>query len=63
LSDETARDDREEGKDDAKSARPFDVLGCTHDTMGLTMGLPSRKAELIPSNGPSIRIGVCNLTP
>lgn len=34
----TARDNLEEGEDDAKSAWPFDVLGCTHDTMGPTTG-------------------------
>jgi len=28
---------REEGGDDAKSAWPFDALGNTHVTMGLTM--------------------------
>ena len=28
----------EEGGDDVKSAWPFDALGCTHDTMGPTMG-------------------------
>ena len=38
MSGETARDKREEGEDDAKSARPFDTLGCTRGTMGLTMG-------------------------
>ena len=38
LSYETARDNREEGGDDAKSAWPFDVLGCTHGTMASTMG-------------------------
>ena len=35
---ETARDDREEGEDDAKSAWPFDALGCTRGTMGPTTG-------------------------
>tara|TARA_Y100000310_G_scaffold58345_1_gene53663 strand:- start:68479 stop:68643 length:165 start_codon:yes stop_codon:yes gene_type:complete len=38
LSQETARDNREEGEDDAKSAWPFDALGCTRGTMGPTMG-------------------------
>ncbi len=38
LSLETARDNLEEGEDDAKSACPFDVLGRTHDTMGPTAG-------------------------
>ena len=39
----TARDNWEEGGDDAKSARPFDTLGRTHDTMGLTMGEAVRR--------------------
>jgi nitrous oxide reductase accessory protein NosL len=38
LSDETAWDNQEEGEDDAKSAWPFDALGCTRGTMGPTMG-------------------------
>ncbi len=38
LSSETAWDNQEEGGDDAKSARPFDALGCTRGTMGPTMG-------------------------
>jgi hypothetical protein len=38
MSQRTARDDREEGGDDAKSAWPFDVLGCTRGTMAGTMG-------------------------
>ena len=38
LSGETARVDLEEGGDDVKSAWPFDALGYTHDTMGVTMG-------------------------
>jgi len=38
LSGETARVNREEGEDDAKSAWPFDALGCTHGTMEPTMG-------------------------
>jgi hypothetical protein len=38
LSNETAWDNQEEGEDDAKSARPFDALGRTRGTMGLTMG-------------------------
>ena len=38
LSQGTARDNREEGEDDAKSAWPFDALGCTRGTMGPTMG-------------------------
>ena len=38
LSPGTARDNREEGEDDAKSAWPFDALGNTHGTMAKTMG-------------------------
>ena len=38
VSRETARDNREEGEDDAKSAWPFDALGGTRGTMGPTMG-------------------------
>ena len=62
MSGETARDNREEGGDDAKSAWPFDALGRTRGTMEPTMGLRSRKAELIPTNGPPVRIEVCNST-
>ena len=38
LSQETALDNKEEGEDDAKSAWPFDALGCTRGTMATTMG-------------------------
>jgi len=38
LSPGTARDNREEGEDDTKSAWPFDALGCTRGTMAGTMG-------------------------
>ena len=38
LSRETASDNGEEGGDDAKSAWPFDALGCTRGTMAVTMG-------------------------
>ena len=38
LSQETALDNREEGEDNAKSAWPFDTLGCTRGTMAVTMG-------------------------
>ena len=62
LSGETAWDNQEEGGDDAKSAWPFDALGCTRGTMEPTMGLRSGNAELIPQNGPSVRIEVCNST-
>jgi len=41
MSQKTASDNEEEGGDDAKSAWPFDVLGCTHDTMEPTMGCES----------------------
>ena len=43
VSRETARDNWEEGEDDAKSAWPFDALGRTHDTMGPTMGKAARQ--------------------
>lgn len=33
------------------------ILGDTHATMALNNGLPSRKAELIPSNSVSVGIG------
>ena len=46
MSQGTARDNWEEGEDDAKSAWPFDVLGRTRGTMAGTMRLPSRKAEI-----------------
>jgi len=62
MSQRTAWDNQEEGGDDAKSAWPFDALGCTHDTMGPTMGLRKRKLELISSNGLTVRIEVCNPT-
>ena len=38
MSHGTARDNWEEGEDDAKSAWPFDVLGRTRGTMAGTMG-------------------------
>jgi hypothetical protein len=41
VSRKTARDNREEGGDDAKSAWPFDALGCTRGTMEPTMGCES----------------------
>ncbi len=56
MSQGTARDNWEEGEDDAKSAWPFDVLGRTRGTMAGTMGLPSRNAELIPPKPVSVRI-------
>ena len=42
MSQGTARDNWEEGEDDAKSAWPFDALGRTRGTMGLTMGKVAR---------------------
>ena len=48
MSQGTARDNWEEGEDDAKSAWPFDVLGCTRGTMVGTMGR-SREAENNPT--------------
>ena len=47
MSQGTARDNWEEGEDDAKSAWPFDDLGRTRGTMAGTMG-QSRKAEVNP---------------
>ena len=38
VSQKTAWDNQEEGGDDARSAWPFDALGCTRGTMGPTMG-------------------------
>jgi len=43
LSQGTARDNWEEGEDDAKSAWPFDALGCTRVTMAGTMGKAVRQ--------------------
>ncbi len=43
MSQETARDNLEEGGDDAKSAWPFDVLGGTHVTMESTTGCESAR--------------------
>ena len=48
MSQGTARDNWEEGEDDAKSAWPFDDLGRTHGTMASTMG-QSRKAKINPT--------------
>jgi len=36
------------------------VLGNTGTTMAVTMGLPNRKVELIPSKTASVRIEGCN---
>ena len=52
VSHETALFLGEEGRDDVRSACPFDTLGHTHATMVATMGLPSREAELIPQTRP-----------
>ena len=55
MSQGTARDNWEEGEDDAKSAWPFDDLGCTRGTMAGTMGEAARR-RLIPSKPVSVRI-------
>lgn len=57
VSQETASNNEEEGGDDAKSVWPSDALGCTHDTMGLTMRLPRRKTELIAETIPQFGLG------
>ena len=57
MSQGTARDNWEEGEDDAKSAWPFDDLGRTHDTMAGTMGKAARR-KLIPPKPVSVRIEV-----
>ena len=48
MSQGTARDNWEEGEDDAKSAWPFDDLGRTRGTMVGTMGR-WRKPEINPT--------------
>ena len=58
---ETARDNREEGGDDAKSACPSDVLGRTRATIAVT----TRRNGVIRSKSlkaASVRIEVCNPT-
>ena len=52
----TARDNWEEGEDDAKSAWPFDDLGRTRGTMASTMGFDAVRRRLIPSKLVSVRI-------
>ena len=58
MSQGTARDNWEEGEDDAKSAWPFDDLGCTHDTMAGTMRFDAARRRLIPPKPVSVRIEV-----
>ena len=57
MSQGTARDNWEEGEDDAKSAWPFDNLGRTHGTMAGTMGKAVMR-KLIPPKPVSVRIEV-----
>jgi len=57
MSQGTARDNWEEGEDDAKSAWPFDDLGRTRGTMAGTMGKVVRR-KLIPPKPVSVRIEV-----
>ena len=54
----TARDNWEEGEDDAKSAWPFDVLGRTRVTMAGTMRFDAARRRLIAPKPVSVRIGV-----
>ena len=48
----------EEGKDDAKSAWPFDVLGRTRGTMAGTMRFDVETRRLIAPKPVSVRIEV-----
>ena len=59
---ETARDNREEGGDDVKSAWLL-RLGPHAYYNGKDNGPQNREVELIPPKFPSVRIGVCNSTP
>ena len=54
----TARDNWEEGEDDAKSAWPFDVLGRTRGTMVGTMRFDAVRRRLIAPKPISVRIEV-----
>ncbi len=54
----TARDNWEEGEDDAISAWPFDNLGRTHVTMAGTMRFDSESWRLIAPKPVSVRIEV-----
>ena len=56
MSQGTARDNWEEGEDDAKSAWPFDDLGRTRGTMAGTMRLETARRRLIASKPVSVRI-------
>ena len=56
MSQGTARDNWEEGEDDAKSAWPFDDLGRTRGTMAGTMGPESASWRIIPPKPVSVRI-------
>ena len=50
----------EEGEDDAKSACPFDILGCTRATMGATTGRDrasvSKSFKSIPSSDSGLQL-------
>ena len=54
----TARDNWEEGEDDAKSAWPFDDLGRTRVTMVGTMRFDAARRRLIAPKPISVRIEV-----
>ena len=58
MSQETARDNWEEGEDDAKSAWPFDDLGRTRGTMVGTMRFDAARRRLIAPKPISVRIEV-----
>ena len=54
----TARDNWEEGEDDAKSAWPFDDLGRTRGTMASTMRFETARRRLIAPKLVSVLIEV-----
>ena len=56
MSQGTARDNWEEGEDDAKSAWPFDDLGRTRGTMAGTMRFDAARRRLIAPKPVSVRI-------
>ena len=56
MSQGTARDNWEEGEDDAKSAWPFDDLGRTRGTMAGTMRFDAVRRRLIAPKPVSVRI-------
>ena len=58
MSQETARDNWEEGEDDAKSAWPFDDLGRTRGTMASTMRFEAERRRLIAPKLVPVRIEV-----